>query len=151
MVQFQVPQFLDVEDKVIGPLTTKQFLYLLGGFGGGYILWKIIPWKFISIFPAIAMIVFAFMLAFYRYNNKPLVYVIEASFNYIIRDRLYVWRRREKKLDLEVDLSNFKSTRKGVGGPLGGTGKLQNLAFEIDAQSNTIEAQKASRGGMLQG
>ena len=26
-----VPQFIDVEDRVIGPLTIKQFLYLLAG------------------------------------------------------------------------------------------------------------------------
>ncbi|TSC80302.1 MAG: hypothetical protein G01um101429_152 [Parcubacteria group bacterium Gr01-1014_29] len=33
MQQFQVPQFIEVEDKIFGPLTTKQFFYLLGGGG----------------------------------------------------------------------------------------------------------------------
>ena len=35
-MQFQVPQFLDVEDKIVGPFTIKQFIYLAGGVGMGY-------------------------------------------------------------------------------------------------------------------
>ena len=35
MEQFTVPQFIDVEDKVIGPITVRQFIILL--FGGGFI------------------------------------------------------------------------------------------------------------------
>ena len=29
-MQFQVPQFIDVENKIIGPLSLRQFLYLAG-------------------------------------------------------------------------------------------------------------------------
>ena len=32
-MMFSVPQFIDVEDKIIGPLTLKQFIYLAGGAG----------------------------------------------------------------------------------------------------------------------
>ena len=32
MQQFTVPQFIDFEDKIIGPITTRQFLILMGGF-----------------------------------------------------------------------------------------------------------------------
>jgi hypothetical protein len=42
-MQFQVPQFLDVEDKIIGPFTIKQFLYLAGGAGFAYLSWRYIP------------------------------------------------------------------------------------------------------------
>ena len=30
-MQFQVPQFIEIEDKIFGPLTAKQFFYILGG------------------------------------------------------------------------------------------------------------------------
>ena len=36
-MQFQVPQFIEIEDKIIGPFTGRQFAFLLGGFGGGFI------------------------------------------------------------------------------------------------------------------
>jgi hypothetical protein len=29
-MQFRVPQFIDIEDKLFGPLTFKQFIYLAG-------------------------------------------------------------------------------------------------------------------------
>ncbi len=32
-MRFEVPQFIDVEDKIFGPFTFKQFLYLAGGAG----------------------------------------------------------------------------------------------------------------------
>jgi len=38
-MQYQVPQFIEVEDRIIGPLTLKQFLYL--AFAGAilFVLW----------------------------------------------------------------------------------------------------------------
>src|SRR3989339_436353 len=33
MQQFTVPQFIDVEDKIIGPITTRQFLIMFAVFG----------------------------------------------------------------------------------------------------------------------
>src|SRR3989344_2665997 len=45
-MEYQVPQFIEVEDKIIGPLTLKQFIYLAGEAGFSYytraklFLWK---------------------------------------------------------------------------------------------------------------
>ena len=30
-MQYQVPQFIEVEDKIFGPLTFKQLVYVVGG------------------------------------------------------------------------------------------------------------------------
>ena len=32
-MRFEVPQFVDIEDKIFGPLTFKQFIYIAGGAG----------------------------------------------------------------------------------------------------------------------
>ena len=42
-MRFQVPQFIEVEDKIFGPLTLKQFLYTAGGAAVGFIIWSIFP------------------------------------------------------------------------------------------------------------
>ena len=39
-MQFQVPQFIEIEDKIIGPFTVKQFIYLVGGAGMDFIILK---------------------------------------------------------------------------------------------------------------
>ena len=47
-MQFQVPQFIEIEDKIFGPLTFKQFIYLAGGVGASIVLWLYIPYKIIG-------------------------------------------------------------------------------------------------------
>ena len=32
-MRFEVPQFIEIEDKIFGPFTWKQFVYLAGGVG----------------------------------------------------------------------------------------------------------------------
>ena len=41
-MRFEVPQFIEIEDKIIGPLTWKQFIYLAGGVGALLILYYLI-------------------------------------------------------------------------------------------------------------
>lgn len=150
-MQFQVPQFLDVEDKVIGPLTIKQFLYVSGGTGLGYLSYRFIPWFFVSMIPAVALFVFGGMLAFYKHNNKPFVYLIESAYNYTRSTRLYVWRRREKadQVTLALDLSNFTPTKHARAGmPIINQGsKLNDLTWTIDVEKqNDVIADKVLGG-----
>jgi len=42
-MRFQVPQFIEVEDKIFGPLTLKQFIYLAGAGGVVFVLWRVFP------------------------------------------------------------------------------------------------------------
>ena len=42
-MQFQVPQFIEVEDKIFGPLTFKQFIYMGGGLSTAYVFWHLLP------------------------------------------------------------------------------------------------------------
>ena len=136
-MQFQVPQFLDVEDKIIGPFTLKQFLYLTGGIGMGYIAIRFIPWFIVGIIPAIAFVSFGGALAFYKFNNKPLVYVIESAFNYAKSTRFYIWNRQQKSGQVELNLTNFQPTKHAMNMPTSGTSsKLDELTWAIDLQKD---------------
>ncbi len=94
-MQFQMPQFLDIEDKVIGPFTFKQFLYLVGGGGLSYISYKYLGWTYGFIF-----IIFfggmGAMLAFWKPNKRPAIIMFRAFLIYFTRKRMYVWQRPEK-------------------------------------------------------
>lgn len=93
-MQFKVPQFIDIEDKVVGPLTFKQFAYLAGGAALAYISFKFLP-AFIGFVIAIAFAVLALALAFYKYNEKPFIHVLESFIKYYINSRLYIWHKQE--------------------------------------------------------
>lgn len=142
-MQFQVPQFIDVEDKIIGPFTIKQFLYLAGGIGLGYLCLSLIP--FIGWLFAIGAVILGSMLAFYRPNKKPFVDMIESAFYFYKNTRLYVWRRKEKVGDanIHIDLENFQSIQQVASQSTlpSNTNKLNDLSWSIDVPSS-IEDKK---------
>ena len=95
-MQFQTPQFIEVEDKIFGPLTFKQFVYLAGGAGLIVALWSFLP-GFVAFILSVPVIVLSLALAFYRINNKPFINIMEAFFNYTRSSKLYIWQKEEKK------------------------------------------------------
>jgi len=92
-MQFKVPQFIDIEDKLFGPLTFKQFAYLVGGGGLIYILQKVLP-LWIAIIPIIFIAVLTGLLIFYRINNKPFSHYLQAGLSYFTSSKLYIWKQR---------------------------------------------------------
>jgi hypothetical protein len=91
-MEYQVPQFIEVEDKIFGPFTLKQFIYLAGGAGLTVVIVLYLP-LFIAIILAIPVVAFSAALAFYRVNNKSFVEMLEAGFNYYTKGRLYLWKK----------------------------------------------------------
>lgn len=93
-MRFEVPQFIEIEDRIFGPLTWRQFLYLGGGVGMAVVIFlttNIIVFLFLGL--PIALLALA--LSFYQVNNRSFSYFLEAMFNYITRQRMYFWRKKE--------------------------------------------------------
>lgn len=94
MQQFKVPQFIELEDKIVGPLTIKQFLYLMAGAIILFVSWFFLK---LGLFIVIAIPVGAvsFAFAFYKPYGRPLINLIFSFFNYIRKPRLYLWKRNK--------------------------------------------------------
>ena len=138
-MQFQVPQFLDVEDKIVGPFTLKQFLYLVGSVGLAYMAWRFV-WTGIGHILALASLALGAALAYYRPNKKPFVYMIESAFNYIKNSRRYIWqRRKQEKMETHLDLGNFQTTTHTGALPISGSSssKLNDLTWGIDVNTTS--------------
>ena len=91
-MQFNVPQFIDTEDKIVGPLTAKQLGWM--GIAGVFILvsWSLLDTSAFIIVAIIVAIIFG-ALAFYRPYNQPLVKFIISSVSFFTRPKVYVWKR----------------------------------------------------------
>jgi hypothetical protein len=101
-MQFQIPQFIEVENKIVGPLTLKQFLYLAGAGGLSFIFYFILElWLWLMITAILGAI--AVSLAFIKYNGQPLPRIIWAAFGFFWRPRFYLWQRvtEEKVISIE--------------------------------------------------
>lgn len=103
-MQFSVPQFIDVEDKIVGPFTAKQTMYLIGG--GGVLLLAFTLFNFFFFIVAliiIAPITLAFV--FYRPRGISLAQYLGNGLDYFTSNHLYVWRR-------EPEITMYKTVQK---------------------------------------
>ena len=91
-MRFEVPQFIDVEDKIFGSLTLPQFIYLAGSAALAYIAYKLIPspYCFVVIGPVLGL---GGALAFYKLNNRTFIQVAQSFLSYAIKGKIYVWER----------------------------------------------------------
>lgn len=95
-MRFEVPQFIDIEDKIFGPLTFKQFIYIAGGGGLCYAVYKLLPIYF-AVPIMLALAGMAWALAFYKLNNQPFINIAQAFVIYLTKNKLYVWKKEPKK------------------------------------------------------
>ncbi len=140
-MRFQVPQFIDIEDKIFGPLTFKQFIYLLGGAGGIFVLYSTLP-LFLAIILGLPIGIFSLALAFYTVNNQPFVKILENAFYYISSSRLYLWKKappkllpKKPELTLEQRQEQIKETL--VYTPKLTKSRLEDLAWSLDIKEKT--------------
>jgi hypothetical protein len=95
-MRFEVPQFIEVEDKIVGPLTWKQFVYLAGGTGVLVALYLTVP-MIIFALVGIPIGALAGFLAFHKVNNRPFSLFLESAVNYFGKSRLYLWKKEESQ------------------------------------------------------
>ena len=90
MNQFVVPQFIDVEDKIIGPITTRQFVIILATLLIDFIVFKLATFIF---FVLLFLIITGsgFIIAFAKINGQPFHYFMLNLFQTMRRPRLRVW------------------------------------------------------------
>lgn len=137
-MRFQVPQFIEVEDRIFGPLTIKQFVYLAGGAGLAFIIWRLLP-SFLAVVIDLPIIGFALALAFYKVNNKPFIYIVEAAFKYVFTNKLYIWRKSDTKPvmtnpEVEADKQAMEYAKIMV--PKISDSKLKDLTWSLDIKES---------------
>jgi len=106
-MQFQIPQFIEIEDRIVGPLTLKQFLYLAGAGAFSFVLFFFLqPWLWFLLTLFFAALGIA--AAFGKYNGQPLPRVGLMAFMYFWRPRVYTWQRLPEFREYEVQGKKFE-------------------------------------------
>jgi hypothetical protein len=91
-MMFNVPQFIDVEDKIVGPLTWRQLLWMIG-MGAALLtffnIFEKIPFVIISIPTVLLFVAFAF----YRPNGFPMTTFVFYAILFLFSPKVSVWER----------------------------------------------------------
>jgi hypothetical protein len=129
-MQYQVPQFIEVEDKIFGPLTLKQFIYLAGGGGVCLIFFSLLPlWLAIPL--SLPAVVLSAGLAFYHVNGRPLISALEHAFSYFTGSKLYLWKQRQPKAPKEAQQQATPSAV-ALAVPKLSESKLKDLSWSLN-------------------
>lgn len=131
-MRYQIPQFIEIEDKIFGPLTIKQFVYLAGGGAVAYLVYYLldkinIPF-FLNIILILPIVIFATALAFYKINEKPFINVVESAIKYYVGSRLYIWKKETKQATIKDD----EHSQTPLIVPKLADSKLKDLAWNLD-------------------
>ena len=134
-MRFTVPQFIEVEDKIFGPLSFRQFVYLAGAVGFGVVVYSYFGLIFTVLF-GIPFAAISVMLAFYKINNRPFIYVLQSAIFYAMNKKLYLWKQKTKKKE-SVKLETNAVVKPYV--PKVAENKLKDLAWSLDIKESMYE------------
>jgi len=131
-MRFSVPQFIDVEDKIFGPLTLRQGIYLIGAAGAVYLMYSLLG-PLGAFFIGVPLFILAVALAFVKINNRPFVEVASAAFFYTLKKKLYLWKKTPKKVRPTQTVPTQSQTIQPVPTQLTQS-RLRSLAFSLDTE-----------------
>lgn len=138
-MRFTVPQFIEREAKIVGPLTFKQFIFI--GTAGAicFILYFTLGKTNFSLFLLLAIIILgtAAALAFVQVGGRNLPTVLLNALKFFIMPRIYFWQREEKpmivfkkEIKKEVKKEEEKFPLK-----ISGNGQLKKIRTQIEIQT----------------
>lgn len=146
MQQIQVPQFIDVEDKIFGPLTLKQFLYFIGTGVVAFFLYHLfvrilgLPVGFFMIFGAI-LLGLAVALAFVRINDRPFIFTLLSAARFYSGSQLYLWKQEKKKATPQSRAEKLDPKVVAlVKDPKLSASRLKELAWSLDIKKSLDES-----------
>jgi len=133
MQQFTVPQFIDVESKIIGPITTRQFLILLAAAVIVGISYKLFDFSlFLTI--TVVVLVIAAVFAFVKVNGRPFHFFVVNITQTVRRPGMRVWNNRLTVIE-EIDRTPFVAPEaKPVPKEFYKKSRLAELALVVDTK-----------------
>ncbi|OHA09169.1 MAG: hypothetical protein A3B37_01345 [Candidatus Sungbacteria bacterium RIFCSPLOWO2_01_FULL_59_16] len=138
MRQYQIPQFITVEDRIIGPLTLKQFMYLLGAAGAGLLGWFFLHVVLFLIL-ALPIVGFFVAMAFVKINGRPFPVIFMGAINYYLKPRLYLWRQVPEKRPRAASPQPPQESALLANAPKLTESKLSELAWSLDIKEKLEE------------
>jgi hypothetical protein len=137
-MRFQVPQFVDIEDRVIGPLTLKMFGYYALA---GTLLIPLYLLVDLALFITMALPILgtAALFAHVKLQGQSLVAVLGYAVRFFASPRIYIWRRGGKPFLMVIHGSEYED----LSGAVKAAAPLDSIAQMLNAQGN-VSAQDAA-------
>lgn len=139
-MRFQVPQFVDIKDKIVGPFTLTQFMiYLVTGM----ILLPVYLMSEMGLFMTIALPIVGVAVAFahVKINGKSLATVLVAGAKFYSENQLHMWYRRQKPTVLKIRDEEWERSISIQAPQLQGQTSLSAMARSLETTGNAVQSE----------
>lgn len=111
-MQFKVPQNIDMQDRILGPLTMVQFIYAVIGGGVCYAIYSAVhaPYSYFIIAP-IALFILA--MIFLKINERPFLNFLISAIEFQSTPKKRFWHHDNYSSNFSITLApsgNAKTT-----------------------------------------
>jgi len=142
-MQFQVPQFIERDIKIFGPLSFKQFaIFGIGALIVGF-LYMLLSSKSIFLFILITALIVAITMAliFGKFQGRSLVILVANLFTFWTVGKTYLWKKRAITPEMYVP-PKYKPEPVKMESPLQKqtSGRLQNLSTQLETGGNQVQS-----------
>ena len=132
-MQYSVPQFINIEDKIVGPFTGKQVLVLIIGFMSLLVMFTFMRFGFFIVF-AIPIVIFTILFAFWKPKGYSISKWITNIMNFYTTPHLYIWRREPERIMIK------QTQKKHSGNEIVATkvskNRIKELAWLLDTSTS---------------
>lgn len=135
-MRFTVPQFIEHETKIVGPLTFKQFIYIGAAGAVVFFLYFSLAKKNFLLFllVSIVLMLMGTTLAFLKIGGRGLPTIIMNFFHFSISPKMYIWKKTDKPVEV------LKKEIKKTGVPetilkVAGESQLKKLSTRVETKN----------------
>jgi hypothetical protein len=139
-MRFTVPQFIEMEPKIVGPFTFKQFIFI--GIAGAicFLLYFSIGKTnfFLFLLISLVLILGALALAFLKIGGRPLPTILGNSLKFLISRKLYIWKKEEFKIEVfkkEEKLKRIEEKADELPLKIAKESQLKKIRTQIETQT----------------
>lgn len=139
MAQYKVPQDVEADDKLLGPFTFRQFIYLLiaaGLVALAVLLFRIFPLLAIIPVPPILLLL---VLALPLKKDQPMETYLAAVVSYYLKPRTRIWTPGQRESTIKITAPKIveENRTRNISGEEA-THRLSFLADIVDSEGQAI-------------
>lgn len=135
-MQFSVPQFTDVEDRIFAGLTFKQFGIVFVAAVIVFVIYTVTKNIPITVFAGIMLGIPSIALTFGKLNGRPLYESTFTFIQFLFGPKLYIFHKQALDMDTENSTKTVVENKEPETNKAGANVKLKELNYLLQQQAS---------------
>ena len=130
-MRFTLPQFIEHEPKIVGPLTFKQFIFV--GMAGAvcFVIYFSAPF-YVFLIACVFLGTGALSLAFVKIGGRSLPVILVNFLKFNLTPKIYIWQKTEMPIKIVKKASKKRETEEELPLKIAEKSQLKKLSTKIE-------------------